>query len=135
MATPSRPAGPAARTTAVEHPAGSRGLGQARRRGARGLWLVVGIALALLKANGLAAVLDHRAAAIVLLGLALVYSVFRPRPVWIALSAGPLLAFALAPPSTAAGIELGIGTSALLLSLFFAIATVLQARQEHDTPD
>jgi uncharacterized membrane protein (DUF485 family) len=94
--------------------------------------LIVGVGLALFKADGFAAVLPHRAAVIAILGLGLVFSVLRGRPAVIAMTAGPLLAFTLAPRSTALGIAVGIGAFGLLLTLFMAIATVLQARQDHD---
>jgi hypothetical protein len=60
-----------------------------------------------------------------------VSSALRMRPVGVALTAGPLLAFVLAPGSTALGIAIGVGAFGLLLALFFAVGTVLMARQGH----
>jgi hypothetical protein len=92
--------------------------------------LIVGIGLALGKTEGLRELLHHQGELIALLGLGLAFSVLRPRPVGIALTAAPLLAFALAPRSTVLGIALGLGGFVLLLALFFAVASVLHARQE-----
>jgi hypothetical protein len=92
----------------------------------------VGVGLAVVKADGLAAVLHHRVEVIALLGLGLVLSVLRPRPVGIALTAGPLLAFTFGPRSTVLDIAVGFGAFVLLLALFIAIGTVLAARQDPD---
>jgi hypothetical protein len=94
--------------------------------------MVVGVGLVLLKAEALPALLHHRVWPIVILGLGLVSSVLRTRLVGVALTAGPLLAFALDPGSTAFGIAVGVGAFGLLLAMFFAVGTVLMARQGHD---
>ncbi len=98
-------------------------------------WLIVGVGVALVKGDALAAVVHHRIELTVLLGLGLAFSVLRTRPVAIAATAGPLLAFTLAPRSTALGIALGFGAFLLLLALFTAIGTVLRARQDQDRAD
>ncbi len=106
--TRSRSVEPPAPTTAVERAAAP---GELRRAGPRRVgwpWLIVGV------------------------GLGLAFSVLRPRPVGIAMTAAPLLAFTLAPRSTALGIALGLGAFMLLLALFIAIGTVLHARQDQD---
>jgi len=95
--------------------------------------VVVGVAVALLKAQALSGLLHHRVWVIVILGLGLLSSVVRTRPVGVALTAGPLLAFALAPASTALGIAVGVGAFGLLLAMFFAVGTVLMARQDRRT--
>jgi uncharacterized membrane protein (DUF485 family) len=92
-------------------------------------WIVVGLVAALLKARGLAELLHHRAELIGLLGLLVVVSVLRARPILIAVFAAPLLALALAPSSTALGIAIGVGTFLLLTAAFVGIGTLLQARQ------
>ena len=92
---------------------------------------MVGVGLVLLKAEALPELLRHRGWVIAILGLGLVSSVLRMRPVAVALTAGPLLAFALAPGSTALGIAVGVGAFGLLLALFFVIGAVLMARQDH----
>jgi hypothetical protein len=87
------------------------------------------VALALFKVDALAAVFHHRAEVIVVLGLGFVVSLLRGRPVAMAVTAAPLLALTLAPGSTLLGIAVGLGAFVLLLALFFAIGTVLRARQ------
>lgn len=94
-------------------------------------WTVVGLGLVLLKTEALAGLLHHRGLVIAILGLGLVSSVLGTRPVGVTLTAGPLLAFALAPSSTALGIAFGVGAFGLLLAIFFAIGTVLMAREGH----
>jgi hypothetical protein len=94
--------------------------------------LIVVVVLALVKANALVAVLHHRAEVLAILGLGLALSVLRQRPVGIAVTAAPLLAFVLAPRSTALGIALGLGVFVLLLAIFTTIGTVLHARQDQD---
>lgn len=131
MGTRSPFAGASAPTSAVARPAAPGELRRARRRGGWP-WLIVGVGLALVKADGFAALLHHRVEVIALLGLALVFSVLRLRPVGIAVTAAPLLAFTLAPRSTALGVALGLSAFVLLLALFVAIGTVLQARQDQD---
>jgi len=73
------------------------------------LWLIVGVGVALVKADVLVAVLQHRAEVIAVLGLGLAFSVLRPQPVGIAVGAAAMLAFTLAPSSTLLGIALGLG--------------------------
>ena len=127
----SRSAGPSASTTGVERAAAP---GELRRAGRRGgwPWLIVGVGLALVKANALTEALHYRVAVIVLLGLGLAFSVLRPKPIGIAVTAAPLLAFTLAPRSTVSGVALGFGAFVLLLALFIALGTALHARQGHD---
>ncbi len=131
MGTRSQSAAPPAWATAVE-PAAAPGALRTGRRGVGWPWLIVGVGLALGKADALTALLDHRPEVIAFLGLGLALSVLRPRPIGIAATAAPLLAFTLAPASTALGIALGVGGFVLLLALFIAIGTVLHARQDHD---
>ena len=94
-----------------------------------------GVGLAILKAHAFMGLLHHRPGVIALLGLGLAFSVLRLQPVTFAVTAGPLLAFVLAPGSTALGIALGFGAFVLLLVLFMAIGTVLRARQLRDRHD
>jgi hypothetical protein len=119
---------PSGSTTAVER-AAVPGEVQRGRRGGRWPWLIVGIGLALVKSNAIAEVGHHPSELIAVLGVGLAVSVLRTRPVGFAVSAAPLLAFALAPRSTAVGVAVGLGAFVLLLALFVAIGTVLQARQ------
>ena len=110
----------------ADAPGEVRGAGR-RRRGWP--WAIVGVALALVKADAFRVILHGRVALMALFGVGLVLSVLRPRPVGIAVTAAGLLAFVLAPGSLVLGIGLALGTFVLLLALFFAVATVLQARQ------
>jgi len=74
--------------------------GELRRSGRGGVrwpWMIVGVGLALVKANAAADLVHHRTGLIVALAAALAVSVLRTRPVGIALSGAPPLAFALAP--------------------------------------
>ncbi len=96
--------------------------------------MVVGVGLVLLKAQALSGLVHHPIWVIVALAVGLVSSVLRARPIGVALTAGPLLAFALSPSSTALGIVVGVGAFVVLLALFFAIATVLMARQDSRRP-
>jgi hypothetical protein len=98
-----------------------------RRRGWP--WAIVGVVMALGKADALRVLLHGRVALMALFGLWLVLSVLRPRPVGIAVTVAGLLAFVIAPGSVLVGIGLGLGAFVLLMALFFAVATVLQARQ------
>ena len=87
--------------------------------------------MVLLKAQALSGLLHHRAWVIAILGLGLVSSVLRTRPVGVALTAGPLLALALDPRSTALGVAVGVAAVGVLLAMFFAVGTVLMLRQDH----
>lgn len=107
-------------------------LRRGERRGVGRLWLIVGVGVALVKADVLVAVLQHRTEVIAVLGLGLAFSVLRPQPVGIAVSAAAMLAFTLAPSSTLLGIALGLGAFVLLLALFIAIGSLLHARQDQD---
>lgn len=132
MATRSRSAGSSASTTGAERAAP---LDKRRRAGRRDVgwpWLIVGVGFTLVKTDALAEVLHHRVGVIVLLGLGLAFSALRTSSVGIAVAAAPLIAFTLAPRSTALAIALGFGTFVLLLALFIAIGTMLHARQDRD---
>ena len=103
--------------------------GQARRGG--WAWLIVGVVLVAAKADALAQVEHHRTVLIVVLALGLAVSVLRARPVRVAVLAAALSAWLLDLRSTALGVGLGLAGFALLMAVFFAIATVLHARQDH----
>jgi hypothetical protein len=113
--------------------AGSSGEIVGRGRGTRWPWLIVVVAAGALKADAYASLLEHRAALISALAAALVASVLRqrPKPLLIAGLSAALVASALAVHPVLAGVALGFGTFALLVALFFAISTVLHARQRH----
>jgi uncharacterized membrane protein YhhN len=111
--------------------AGSSGEIVGRGRGARWPWLIVVVAAGALKADAYASLLEHRAALISALAAALVASVIRqrPKPLLIAALSAALLASALALHPAVIGVAVGVGAFVLLVALFFAISTVLHARQ------
>lgn len=116
-------------------PARSSGSGEvvARGRRTRWPWLIVVVVVGALKVEAYASLLEHRAALIAALAAALVASVIRqrPKPLLIAALGAALFASALAPHPVLAGVALGVGAFVLLVVLFFAISTVLHARQRH----
>ncbi len=104
-------------------------VGQSGRR--RGWpWLIVAVGLAAGKAHAIAEVLHHRNEVIAVLGVGLAVSVLRIRLMSVAAATAALFALAVDPRSVALGIALGAGAFVLLVVVFFAIATVLHARQD-----
>jgi hypothetical protein len=97
-------------------------------RGGRWPWSIVGAALVVVKANGLAFVLHHRVAVIPVLAVGIALSVLRLRPIGLAASGATLLAVALAPRPAALAVAIGVGAYVLLIVLFIAIGAALQAR-------
>jgi uncharacterized membrane protein (DUF485 family) len=110
---------------------GSSGELVARGRGTRWPWLIVAIAAGALKADAYASLVHHRGQLIAALGAALLASLIRQRPklLLIAGFGAALIASAVAPHPVLAGVALGVGAFVLLVALFFAISTVLHARQ------
>jgi hypothetical protein len=88
---------------------------------------MLGVVVAAAKINAEAGVLEHRAVAIGVFSLILL-ALLGGSPRAVALSAGPLLAFALAPPLWL-GSLVAIGGSLALMTLFIGISTVLHVRQ------
>jgi hypothetical protein len=113
--------------------AGSSGEVLARGRGTRWPWLIVVVAAGALKADAYASLIHHRASLIAAVAAALVASVIRqrPKPLLIAALTATLLATSVALHPVVAGVAFGFGAFALLVALFFAISTVLHARQRH----
>jgi hypothetical protein len=105
----------------------------ARSRGRNRRWPAVigGLVLAGLKSEGLARTVIHRGGLITVVAIFLVTSVLRVRPVGTAVATALLLALVLGAHSLGLGLGLGFGGFALLMALFFAISTVLLARQRH----
>ncbi len=104
-----------------------------RRPGRRGRGrssLVLGLLFVVFKAHVLADLLVHRAELIVLLCVALIFSVLRPRPPLFAAGAAGLLAVGLNPRSTALGVGLAVGWFVVLLAVFIAVGTLLRSRQD-----
>lgn len=101
----------------------------AAQRRSRWLWLIVGVLVVVGKSEGLAELIHHRVSLIALLALGVAFSVLRPRPALLAATAAPLLAVTVGRHSLALGLALGVGGYVVLLALFYAIGTVLMARQ------
>ena len=103
----------------------------ARSRGRSRRWPAVigGLVLAALKSEGLARIALHRAGLIAVVAIFLAGAVLRVRPVGTAVAGALLLALVLGAHSLGLGLGLGFGGFALLMALFFAISTVLLARQ------
>lgn len=110
--------------------AGSADL-DARGRGPRWLWVIVVMAVGAVKVEAYGSLLHDRPGLIAALGVGLVLSVLRSKPVAIAAFGAGIVGFALAFHPVLAGVGLGFGAFALLIALFFAISTVLHARQGH----
>ena len=105
----------------------------ARGRGTRWPWLIVVVVFGALKVDAYASLLEHRAALIGALAATLAASVIRqrPKPLLIAALGATLFASALALHPVLVGVAVGFGAFAVLVALFFAISTVLHARQRH----
>jgi hypothetical protein len=102
-----------------------------RGRGARWPWAIVLVAVAAVKAEAYASAVQHRGALISLFAIGLAASLLRTKPLGIAVFTAGLLAAALAMRPIALGVGFGLGAFVLLIALFFAISTVLHARQRH----
>jgi uncharacterized membrane protein (DUF485 family) len=102
-----------------------------RARGTRWPWLIAVVAVVAVKAEAYASLAHDRTGLVIVLTVGLAFAVLRHKPVAIGAFAAGILAFALAPHPVGAGVALGVGAFVLLIALFFAIATVLHARQPH----
>jgi threonine/homoserine/homoserine lactone efflux protein len=115
--------------TRVDHRARPRRLERWRGRSERWLGLIVVLGAVALKADAYGRVVQHRAEIMAALGVALLVSVLRPRPIVFALLAAPFVALALHPHPLLVGVGVGFGVFVLVVALSFAIATVLHVRQ------
>jgi hypothetical protein len=88
-----------------------------------------GLVLAGLKSEALLKLILHRGELVAVLAVLLVTSLLRGRPVGIAVATSLLLAFVVGVHSLGLGLAIGFGGFALLMALFFAISTMLLARQ------
>ena len=88
------------------------------------------MALGVVKVHAADEVLHHRDEVIAVLGVLLAVSVLRIRLMRVAVAAAALFAVSLEPRSIAGGLALGACAFALLLVVFFGIATALHARQD-----
>ncbi len=102
----------------------------ARRGGPRFGWFLVALAAAALKAEAVAKLVVHPYTLVGVLSAGVVASVLRARPAGLAITTAPLIALLVAPASIWLGVALGVGAYVLLMSLFVAIGTVLQAHQD-----
>jgi hypothetical protein len=108
---------------------GSSGDLVARGRGRRWPWLIVAVAVGAVKADAYASLVHHRGELIAALGIGLFAALLRTTPIAVAAFSAGILAVALGIHPVLAGVALGFGAFALLVALFFAISTVLHARQ------
>jgi hypothetical protein len=90
--------------------------------------VIVLIAVGAIKAEAYASA-AHHGALIPVFAIGLAASVLRTKPLGIAAFGAGLLAVALALHPIALGVGFGLGAFVLLIALFFAISTVLHARQ------
>jgi hypothetical protein len=111
--------------------AGSSGEIVGRGRGTRWPWLIVVVGVGAVKIEAYASLLHHRGALIGALAAGLLAAILRTKPLAIAACTAGILGFALALHPALAGVALGVGAFVVLLALFFAISTVLHARQRH----
>lgn len=85
--------------------------------------------IAVLKSEAVLRLVFHRGSLIGVVAVILGSCALRVRPVGVAVAAPLLLALVLGHHSLGLGLVLGFGGFALLMALFFAISTVLLARQ------
>lgn len=116
--------------TELEKPGTGAETTRSRTRNRRWPALIGGLVLAVLKSEALVKLIVHRGSLIAVAAVILATSVLRGRPVGIAATTALLLALVLGAHSLGLGVGLGFGGFALLMVLFFAISTVLHARQD-----
>jgi hypothetical protein len=112
--------------TELEKPGSGAAATRGRKRGWP--WVIVGVVLGAGKIEGLEFVEHHRIESIVVVAIGLVGCVLWTNVTGVAIGASILLALFLAPPFfVGAGIALGLFV--MLMTLFYAISTVLHMRQ------
>ena len=82
-----------------------------------------------LKIEAYSPIVHHPRRLIFLLAAGLVLSPLRPKPLAIAAMAAALLALVVRPHPLVLGLGVGVGAFVVLMTLFFALATALHARQ------
>jgi hypothetical protein len=88
-----------------------------------------------LKIEAYASLVRHPAGLIVLLAAGLAATLlFRPKPLVIAVMAAALIALVLRLHPLVLGAAVGVGAFVVLMTAFFALATVLHARQSVRRP-
>lgn len=95
-------------------------------------WVIVGVVLGAGKLEGLHFVTHHRIESMVAVAIGLVWFVLRPNVTVVAVGAGLLLALLLHPPFLV-GAGIGLGLFVMLMTLFYAISTVLHMRQNRSS--
>jgi hypothetical protein len=117
--------------TDLERP--GTGTKTARSRGRNRRWPAVigGLVLAALKSEALFRLVLNRGGLVVVVALLLAGSLLRARPIGIAVAIPVLVALVVGAHSLGLGLGLGFGGFVLLMALFFAISTVLHARQTY----
>lgn len=115
--------------TELETPGTGAKTARSRPRNRRWPALIGGLVLAAVKSEAVLRLVLHRGSLIGVLAVLLISSLLRARPVGIAFASALLVALVLGAHSLGLGLTLGFGGFALLMALFFAISTVLLARQ------
>ena len=106
---------------------GSELAGRGRNRG--WLWIPLGVVLALFKVRAFAEVIDHRGSAIALLAVWFAIALLRMRLASVAITAAALFGILASSHSVGRGLAFGAGACVVLMGVFFAVATILLARQ------
>lgn len=91
--------------------------------------MIIGAVVVLAKVELYRHLLINPTALIVALAAGGVASVLRTSPIGLAVCAAGLIALIIGPASTLVGIALGVGGFVALMVLFFAVGTILRARQ------
>ena len=120
---------PADRTHRAPSPRGGTEV-TGRHRGGGWLWIPVVVVLGLLKARAFEEVIDHRGSAIALLAAWFAVALLRLRLASVAITAAALFGILAGSHSIGRGLELGGGAFVVVMGAFFAIATILLARQD-----
>lgn len=93
---------------------------------------MLGIALAILKADALRRLAHDRIERLVVLGLVLAVAILRTRLVAVAVITALLLAVAIHPRPLAAGVALSVAAFVLVVAVFLTIDSVLRLRQNRE---
>jgi hypothetical protein len=115
--------------TELEKPGNGAKTTRSGKRERRWPWVIGAIVLAGLKSDAVVKIIFHRGELIALAAIALAASLLRVRPVGTAVATALLLGLVLGAHSFGLGLGLWFGALALLMALFFAISSVLHARQ------
>jgi hypothetical protein len=104
----------------------------ARSRARSGLWVVLGLVLALTKVEAYRAVFhgvaQHPSEFVVILPLAAAVSLLAARPLAMSLMLAPLVPLLIAPGSAVIGIGIGLGAFLVLVAACVSVGTLLGLR-------